>query len=401
MNSSGQSSMFPYVGLRTFDSLDRGLFSGRSREIRSIVDLIYVNPILILYSQSGAGKTSLLRAGVIPKLKEDGFEILPLGRIGVPIPHMIEPEKIKNIFVFSYLFSNLEEGTDPTTLATQTLTTYLKGLERHLDEIRQPSPRLLIFDQFEELFITHQDRWNDRQDFFEQVYRALDSDHLLRVVFAIREEYIGEMDRYTQSLHDQRLARFHLERLRAADAVKAASDPLRITGQHFADGVAEKIVSNLTKIRVPTAEGHDKEVLGEFVEPAQLQIVLYQLWKALPLGVIEITEEYISAKGPDAALSDFYDNCIKRIANLSGLSEETFRSWFEKSLITPAGTRNLVIRGEKETAGIPNYAVDQLQNLHLIKAENRHGVILYELAHDRLIQPIQESNKRFYQYSKP
>lgn len=88
----------PYVGPRPFEASDREFFFGRSREIRRIVDLIYVNRVLLIYSPSGAGKTLLLNAGVIPTLEKDGFEIFPVGRVGGFLPNNVEPEDIQNIF---------------------------------------------------------------------------------------------------------------------------------------------------------------------------------------------------------------------------------------------------------------------------------------------------------------
>jgi serine/threonine protein kinase len=60
-------------------------------------------------------------------------------------------------------------------------------------------------------------------------------------------------------------------------------------------------------------------------------------------------------------------------------------------LITPVGTRGTAYRGQTETAGIPNAAVEALENLHLIRGEWRAGARWYELTHDLFIEPIQES----------
>jgi ABC-type phosphate transport system ATPase subunit len=76
----------PYVGPRPFELSERKIFWGRRRETRQIVDRIFANRILLLYAPSGAGKTSLLNAGIIPQLKEEGFDVLPLARVKGPIP---------------------------------------------------------------------------------------------------------------------------------------------------------------------------------------------------------------------------------------------------------------------------------------------------------------------------
>src|SRR5260370_21314335 len=266
----------PYIGLRPFSVFDKDIFFGRLREICQIVNLIYVNQVTLLYSKSGVGKTSLLEAGVIPRLQEDEFEVLPRGRVGGFVPKCISGTEIENIFIFAFLLSSSELTANPTTRLGVSLPKHLRELKCPFDE-GVPAPRALIFDQCEELFTTHQDRWVNRQGFFEQVCEALEGDHRLRIVFALREEYLGEMERYAHLLPDGLSARFRLEPLRAADALMAVSDPVKMAGRCFAEGVAEKIVRDLMKMEVLTVKGGTTVVhsqLGEFVEPVQLQVVL-------------------------------------------------------------------------------------------------------------------------------
>ena len=56
------------------------------------------------------------------------------------------------------------------------------------------------------------------------------------------------------------------------------------------------------------------------------------------------------------------------------MPENKIRRWFERELITPAGTRGTVFRGQEETRGLPNAAVDVLENLHLARGEVRRRV---------------------------
>jgi flagellar biosynthesis/type III secretory pathway ATPase len=56
----------PYVGPRPFERADASRFFVRAREIRDVVSLVVAQRVVLLYSASGAGKSSLLHAGVIP-----------------------------------------------------------------------------------------------------------------------------------------------------------------------------------------------------------------------------------------------------------------------------------------------------------------------------------------------
>jgi len=71
----------PYVGPRPFERTDQSIFFGRNREANDLLSLIIAHPVVLLYAQSGAGKTSLLNAKLIPMLEEKRFEVLPIARV--------------------------------------------------------------------------------------------------------------------------------------------------------------------------------------------------------------------------------------------------------------------------------------------------------------------------------
>jgi hypothetical protein len=383
----------PYVGPRPFERQDRDLFFGRDRETSELLSLVIAHHVLLLYAQSGAGKTSLVSAGLIPLLEEEGFEVLPLARVSGPIPETVEPEDVPNLYVFNALMSWAGDETNPERLAQMSLAEFLKDREHPTDEEGLPSPRVIIFDQFEELFAFCQERWPDREGFFEQVRDALEEDPLLRVVFVIREDYIARLDPFAPLLPEKLRSRFRMERLRKEATLAAVKGPLRDTRRSFAEEVAEQLVEELLKTRVETVAGETVEVTGQFIEPVQLQVVCQSLWQDLPPDVTVITADHLQAFGDvDQALSGFYERSIKEATQEPIVNERDLRVWFGRRLITPAATRGTVYRGREETGGISNTAVDILENLHLIRGEWRAGARWYELTHDRFIEPIQESN---------
>jgi hypothetical protein len=164
--------------------------------------------------------------------------------------------------------------------------------------------------------------------------------------------------------------------------------------------VAESLVDNLRQVRVetplsPPDTGGLRGVLGQFVEPVQLQVVCYQLWENLrgrPAG--EITWEHLQVCGDiDQALVTFYEQAITKVLTETGEAEIDLRDWFEHKLITEAGTRGSVYRGADKTEGISTRVADLLVNQFLLRTEHRAGGIWYELVHDRFIEPILQSNQ--------
>ena len=384
----------PYVGPRPYEREDRHRFYGRDREARELRALIVAERVVLFYAQSGAGKTSLLNTRVIPALEEKGFHVLPVVRVGSELPLGIDPQEVDNVFVFGVLTALAGEEIPPETLLHHTLRSFLESFCPEENDTVEYRPPVLIFDQFEELFTTHRDRWQDAGGFFRQVREALDALPGLGVVFAMREDRVAELDPYVPLFPRRLRARFRMERLRKRAALSAVEGPLADTQCAFEEGVAEQLVEELLKTRVTTAPGKAEVVTGEFVEPVQLQVVCQSLWRDLPPDVTVITQDHLRAFGDvNQALSGFYERSIKKAAQEPGVGEGDLREWFEHTLITPAGTRGTVYRGREETGGIANPVVDELQNLHLIRGEWRAGARWYELTHDRFIGPIKKSNE--------
>lgn len=406
----------PFVGPRPFERQDSNLFFGRSQEASELLSLIVANRAVVLYAPSGAGKTSLLNALVVPLLEQEGgLQVYPFARVRGPALQGMNPAGIANIYVFYSLLSWCGSAADPNQLANQTITQFLAGpltpaepapaddgvysiseflAEPAAAEDALPPARVLIFDQFEELFTTYPERWRDREGLFNQLERALHDDPLLRVVFALREDYVALLDPYAPLMPKHLRTRFRLERMRPEAALAAVRNPLQGTGRQFAPGVAAQLVEDLRKVRVQSASGETMTVTGEFIEPVHLQVVCQNLWEDLPAGVTTITQEHLKTYGNvTQALSRFYERAVSQVVQATKIKEAVLRDWFARTLITPAGTRGTVYRGQVETGGISNQAIDLLENQHIIRGEWRAGARWYELTHDRLIEPIQRSNQ--------
>ena len=386
----------PYVGPRPFERNDSRRFFGRDQEANELLSLIVANRITVIYAPSGAGKTSLLNAQVAGMLEEEGFEVWPFARLRGPVIESINPDDIYNIYTFYTLLSWAGEDADPAELSAQTITSYLEAHPLIEDEFGYAKPRLLIFDQFEEIFTAYPARWFEREGFFNHISRALEEDPLLRVVFSLREDYVAQLDPFAHLLPKNLRNRFRLERMRPAASLEAIRGPLNETSRDFAPGVAEKLVEDLRQVRVETITGETETVEGEYIEPVQLQVVCQNLWEDLPDDITVITDEHLQQFGNiNQALAAFYTRAVERAQPHAGLKEEDVRDWFEKSLITPAGTRGTVYRGALQTGSMNNAAIDVLENMHIIRGEWRAGARWYELTHDRLIEPIEKSNRQW------
>jgi hypothetical protein len=377
----------PYVGPRPFETADADFFFGRDREIAELVALIVSNQVVLLYAASGAGKSSVLNAAVIGRLERDQeFEMLPVLRIrGQRRVELPGQTNVYSAALLSQIAPPEEESTS--------LRAALRAREHRDARDGLPAPRALVIDQAEELFTVYPERWSERPAFFEDLAAALRDDPLLRVVISIREDFVAQLDPYAKLLPEGFRARYRLERLGPGAALHAARMPARRAGKPFADGVAERLVADLQTAHVETDHGPE-EVLGEFVEPVQLQVACQTLWDALPESTTEITQEHRARFGNvDEVLRQFYDQAIRAAATAARMPESRLRARFGKTFVTPMGTRGTVYWTREETGGIPAAAIEELDARHLIRAELRAGARWYELTHDRLIDPIRASNR--------
>jgi hypothetical protein len=411
----------PYVGPRPFEEKDEDVFFGREQETNELISLIVAHPLVLLYAQSGAGKTSLLKASLLPILKKRKIEVLPPARVRGQGTQSDDAVDGTNIYVSNALEYLSGNSLDPNQRAAMSLTDFLPP--RQPTNRREVLPlRVVIFDQFEEIFTVYPERFEDRQNFFEQVRNALESDTLLRIVFAMREDFIAELDPYTSILPERLQTRYRLMRLNEHSARAAIEKPLERANQSqslqyvFEPAAADKVVDNLRTIYVKTPNG-EKTLLGPFIEPVHLQVVCQTLWRKLGASFsqntenkeVKITEDDVKEFGDvDKALSEFYEGSLqaaletvaattRKSDKFPKLTEGILRAWFGRTLITPAGARGTVFGGRRDetVGGIPRVAVNELEKQRLIRAELRGSEMWYELSHDRFIQPIRDSNEKW------
>ncbi|AZQ36288.1 hypothetical protein EJ357_24860 [Streptomyces cyaneochromogenes] len=144
----------PYRGLARFEPDDRHLFFGRDRMLSDLEKLVCGHRFAVLFGPSGSGKSSLLRAGLVPRLREE------LARRPSPAALRI-----------------LTPGASPAT-------TY----GHLLDPAPSEPESWVIVDQFEEVFTLCDDS-RERSHFLEMLLAAREPDSRLRVLVAVRADF--------------------------------------------------------------------------------------------------------------------------------------------------------------------------------------------------------------------
>ena len=132
----------PYRGLATFDAAHGSLFFGRRGEIRELVDRVRNEPFVIVGGDSGTGKSSLCRAGVLPWLVDhDGWSRVDV----IPGRHPIH-----SLAAALAAWSSVDEATLAALLA-ETPEAAGRAIRQTVSQAATPRRLLLFVDQLEEL----------------------------------------------------------------------------------------------------------------------------------------------------------------------------------------------------------------------------------------------------------
>ena len=401
MTAQQTSETNPYVGPRSFRAGER--MYGRQRESNMLTNLIVAERIVLLHSPSGAGKTSLIQAAVVPRLEKMKFVVLPVVRVNLDSAAVAPQEQQHNRYVFSALLS-LEEGLPegerlpPDKLAGMSLAAYLD-----LRDGEQASERIsvLIFDQFEEILTLDPTDLEAKTEFFRQAGEALQAPNRW-ALFSMRDDFVASLDPYLVWLPNRLSANFRLDLLGIQAALEAIQGPAAAAGVEFEDAAAGQLVDDLRRVRVQQPDGSTAPQLGPYVEPVQLQVVCFRLWSDPRPDPGKITSDDLKQFGEvdqslvDSSLAEYYAQRVEAAAAKTGVPERAIREWIDRQLISEQGVRGTVLMGTERSGELPNPAIWFMVNAYLVRAEKRGGATWFELSHDRLITPVRENNRRWF-----
>ena len=368
----------PYLGTRPFQQADYRRFFGRAADAEALAELWQVSRLIFASGPVASGKTSLLGAGVFPLVRDTRADVLPVGRIsyGSTFPFAALPEH--NPYTLA-LLQSWSPGETATQLVGVTVHNFIQGLAERHDGII-----LAAIDQVEDLLAGTGPRWVHRRQFLAELSEAMRQEPRLHLLLLVRDEALNPV---SDVLGDG--ARYHVAGLARQGAIEAVREPVQGTGRSFAEGAAEKLVSELQTSRIMGADGLEHYVTGDRVEPSLLQVVCAWLWERLPPDVSLITPHDVRLFGDaDTALSAHCGRVIAAVADDHDLPVTRLRTWLRGTFVTEMGTRGGAYEGAISTAGMPNAVARAMEDRHLLRAELRSGTRWYELLTDRLLEPL-------------
>ncbi len=320
----------PFPGLEAFGEADARHFYGRERETEELVRLVQRAVLSVLFGDSGLGKTSLLNAGVFPKLRE--LDYLPV-QVRLRFGTEVDPVSQIAMALDETLRKTGVEG--PLPQAGETLWEFFHRARFWSRKNRLLTP-VLIFDQFEEIF-THGEAEESSallvtalSDLVENQIPQTVRDRILagedldfsyekqnfRIVLSLREDFLPDLEGLRAHIPSVRDNRFRLTRLSGRQAMAIilglgshlVSEPVAGEIVRFAagDGAGEAVAP-----AGPDESGEPGPPLEELeIEPALLSLFCRELnERRLSKAEPQITSALV-ARSKQQIVADFYAKCL-------------------------------------------------------------------------------------------
>jgi serine/threonine protein kinase len=364
----------PYAGLASFQESDAGKFFGRNREIASMMTRIRDQPLMAVVGSSGVGKSSFVRAGVVPAPTRSGetWETLvirpgrkPLEALASVIQPMVATA------------ANLADEMDEQKKLVETL----RREPGHLGHVlrgraRRDNRRLMVFvDQFEELYTQTADA-AERAAFTACLSAvADDATSPLRVVLSIRSDFL---DRVAE---DQRF-------------VAELTQGLFFLGPPNREGLRDAIVqpAEMAGFRFELPATVDDMLDHLETTPGALPLLQFaasKLWETRDKARKLLTHgSYTTMGGVAGALASHADRVVE---NLGMQSAALVRAILLR-LVTPERTRAIVplaeLRELSREVGEVQRLVDQMVDARLLVVQTLEGGkgSTVEIVHESLVQ---------------
>jgi hypothetical protein len=391
----------PWPGLAPYGEEESAFFAGREYEIDALFWAIQMNRLVVLHGQSGIGKTSLLRAGLFPRLRQANF--LPID-------------------------IRLDYRSDARPLRDQVKFVIAQSIDTELADVAKPGPNqslwelfhiknvdfgnglltpVLVFDQFEEAFGLGELRRADVNSVLEELVTLAQNsvppklaeqlDHNaalaeqfdfdgvpLNMVLAMRSDSLFALNREPMVRCTRTLVNLELRPLTGVQALRVVRQPAT---ELIDEATAEAIV------RFVAGASTDVPLEETVVAPPFLSLLCHELNnQRIRHGLAKIGPDLLERAKGEAILKDFYESCFTEVPL-------PVRSFVEDRLISPAGDRDTVLfdsaHAELLRQGIerPDDFLNLLVNRRLLNAVEAGGVTRIELGDDLLGGVVKRSRE--------
>jgi len=315
----------PFPGLRPFEFGDNHLFFGRDQQTTELTTRLRKNRFVAVVGTSGSGKSSLVRAGLMPELLSgtmagagSSWETTVMRPGGDPLTNLA------NAIVEADLYDSNEE--DIASQIRATLTRSGLGLVEAMrqSELPEGTNFLLVVDQFEEIFRFRRsdDATDEQAAFFVNLLleASAQADLPLYVIITMRSDFLGECSQFPRLADTVNEGEFLIPRLNRDQRKEAIVGPVKVAGGEITDRLLLRLLNDI---------GDD---------PDQLPILQHALMRTWDLfeergggGSLDL-EHYQATGGMGEALSRHADEVYSALQDdeHKRIAEKLFKSLTEK-----------------------------------------------------------------------
>jgi WD40 repeat protein len=398
----------PWPGLAAFREADERFFHGRESVVTELARMVLRTRLSVLHGVSGLGKTSLLRAGLFPRLRRD--HVMP---VYVRLRHADESPALSDQVRHAIARAAAAAGVEaPDVERGGTLWEYFHRKDALFWDARNRivTP-LVVLDQFEEMFTLGRasvERRVRADAFLEELadlaegrpapdvrarLERIPEEALgfsaaaqpFKLLLSLREDFLPDLAELRARMPSLTQAMFRLQPMTTAEALRV----VEISGGHLVEhAVAEQIVRFVASARSEGSVATEDAV----VEPALLSVFCRELNnKRKAQGQPQITADLLAGTRT-AIISDFYERTIAE-----GNLDPAVRIFVEEQLLTESGFRNNVAEEDAlRRPGVSRAAIDLLISRRLLRREEAgtRGHSRLELTHDVLAHAVRVSRDR-------
>ncbi len=222
----------PYKGLKKFEPEDKDLFFGRDQFLTGLVNELEQTNLILLLGASGSGKSSVVRAGLIPWLSQKWGSRL----FNLTFTPDVDP--YESFYACLLRYYSQKSAQIAREVKTETLTQVVKAL-------KQPEDYWLIFiDQFEELFTTSAD-WKREQFIASLVELSKNKQPTVKIVATMRADFLDRLSPYPQLVKATEKHRPMIAEMQPDELRLAIEQPAAHHGVVFETGLIEEITKDI------------------------------------------------------------------------------------------------------------------------------------------------------------
>lgn len=407
MNQNASAAHSPWKGLNYYAEEDEDLFFGRDREKEELLRLIQRGTLTVLFSRSGLGKSSLLRAGLSPLLRDQNcLPVLVRIDYAASGPHPVQQIVSTTLAAAKAASIEVEVIGDPAASpeSGEWRGTLWEFFHRHRfwSARNDPVTPVLMLDQFEEIFtLGQQSRQADEfivqladlaenrmprivQSRLETTDEKLNYDTRspnYKLIVALREDYVSRLDSLRPVMPAVMHNRYELTPLTAERALEVV---VKAGGTWVTEAVAREIVAAVAGGKsAPSGTAAPQEMTGE-VEPAYLSVMCDELYRLMIERKKHAIDASLVTEERGKILDAFYERSFASL-------QPATRVFVEERLLTHGGFRSSLPLAETKDEGLPASDLDHLIERRVLRREPRLGTTHVELSHDLLVPIVRKS----------